>query len=86
MDRRSFLKFLAANVAGLVSKSYITALGSSSEKKPDVLFIAIDDMNDWTTLFHPDNPIKTPNLVRLANRGMFFSKAYCVVPACTPSR
>ncbi|MHC4271846.1 MAG: sulfatase-like hydrolase/transferase, partial [Planctomycetota bacterium] len=86
MNRRGFLKYLAAGAAGLFSTSYITAMGKSAEKKPNVLFIAIDDMNDWTTLFHPKNPIKTPNLVRLAKRGMFFSKAYCVVPACTPSR
>ena len=42
--------------------------------KPNVLFIAIDDMNDWTTLFDKSNPIKTPNLERLAARGMFFSR------------
>ncbi|MCB1124414.1 MAG: hypothetical protein KJT03_22875, partial [Verrucomicrobiae bacterium] len=33
-----------------------------SNAKPNVLFIAIDDMNDWTTLFDKSNPIKTPNL------------------------
>ena len=53
---------------------------------PNVLFIAIDDMNDWTTLFDPSNPIQTPNLQRLAARGTFFNKAYCVSPACNPSR
>ena len=36
--------------------------GLSEAQKPDVLFIAIDDMNDWTTLFNKNNPIKTPNL------------------------
>jgi arylsulfatase A-like enzyme len=55
-------------------------------KQPDVLFIAIDDMNDWTTLFDPNNPIKTPNLERLASRGAFFSRAYCAAPGCNPSR
>jgi arylsulfatase A-like enzyme len=55
-------------------------------KKPNILFIAIDDMNDWTTLFDKDNPIKTPNLERLAARGTFFSHAYCAVAACNPSR
>ncbi len=54
--------------------------------RPNVLFIAIDDMNDWTTLFDPDNPIKTPNLEKLAARGVFFSRAYCSSPACNPSR
>ena len=54
--------------------------------KPDVLFIAIDDMNDWTTLFDENNPIQTPNLKRLAARGCFFTKAYCASPGCNQSR
>ena len=54
--------------------------------KPNVLFIAIDDMNDWTTLFDDSNPIQTPNLRRLAERGCFFSQAYCASPGCNPSR
>jgi len=53
---------------------------------PNVLFIALDDMNDWTTLFDKDNPIQTPNLERLAARGTFFENAYCAAPACAPSR
>ena len=57
-----------------------------SSSNPNVLFIAIDDMNDWTTLFDKSNPIQTPNLERLAQRGTFFSKAYCNSPACNPSR
>ena len=61
-------------------------LTARAQPKPDLLFIAIDDMNDWTTLFDRQHPIQTPNLTRLAARGAFFSKAYCVVPACNPSR
>ncbi|NDH78629.1 MAG: hypothetical protein EBY63_07370, partial [Flavobacteriia bacterium] len=38
-------------------------------EKMDILFIAIDDMNDWTTVFDKNNPIQTPNLERLAARG-----------------
>ena len=55
-------------------------------KKMDVLFIAIDDMNDWTTVFDKNNPIQTPNLERLAARGAFFEKAYCASASCNPSR
>ncbi|WP_419193800.1 sulfatase-like hydrolase/transferase [Novipirellula herctigrandis] len=62
------------------------AINASAAEKPNVLFIAIDDMNDWTTLFDDDNPIQTPNLKRLAARGCFFSKAYCASPGCNPSR
>ncbi|MBL7185268.1 MAG: sulfatase-like hydrolase/transferase [Phycisphaerae bacterium] len=71
MNRRSFLKSLSAGVGCLVSTGCVTVMGRSAGKRPDVLFIAIDDMNDWTTLFDPRNPIKTPNLVCLARRGMF---------------
>ena len=56
------------------------------KKRPDILFIAIDDMNDWTTLFDENNPIQTPNLKRLAERGTFFNRAYCASPGCNPSR
>lgn len=53
---------------------------------PDVLFIVVDDMNDWISLLDPEAPIKTPNLERLAQRGMLFTRAYCASPACNPSR
>ena len=55
-------------------------------EKMDILFIAIDDMNDWTTVFDKNNPIQTPNLERLAARGAFFEKAYCASASCNPSR
>ena len=61
-------------------------LSASAEERPNVLFIAIDDMNDWTTLFDKSNPIKTPNLERLARRGTFFARGYTNSPACNPSR
>jgi len=54
--------------------------------RPNVIFIAIDDMNDWISLLDPDSPIKTPNLKRLASKGMLFTHAYCPSPACNPSR
>ncbi len=61
--------------------------GVAQEKpRPNILFIAIDDLNDWTTLFDRDSPIKTPNIERLAKRGMFFSRAYSASAACSPSR
>ncbi len=58
----------------------------AADAKPNVLFLAVDDMNDWTTLFDEENPIQTPNLKRLAARGCLFTKAYCASPGCNPSR
>lgn len=54
--------------------------------KPDVLFIAIDDLNDWVGHLggHPD--VRTPHLDRLAKRGISFTNAHCAAPACNPSR
>lgn len=52
----------------------------------NVLFIVIDDLNDWITLLDKDAPIKTPNIDRLGARGVVFEKAYCASPACNPSR
>ena len=54
--------------------------------KPNILFITIDDMNDWTSVFDKNNPIQVPNIEKLASRGVFFPKAYCSSPACNPSR
>jgi len=53
---------------------------------PNVLFIAIDDMNDGISLFGEERPFKTPHIRGLAERGVFFSRAYCASPACNPSR
>lgn len=58
----------------------------AQEEKPNVVFISIDDMNDWTSLFDKNNPIQTPNLEKLATRGAFFTRAYSSSPACNPSR
>jgi arylsulfatase A-like enzyme len=59
---------------------------AKNKSKLNVLFITIDDLNDWSTVFDKNNPIKTPNLEKLASRGAFFNKAYCSSPACNPSR
>lgn len=58
----------------------------SGAVRPNVLFIAIDDLNDWVGHLggHPD--VKTPHLDRLARRGVSFANAHCVAPACNPSR
>lgn len=63
-------------------------LGSSAlaADKPNILFIAIDDLNDWVEPLggHPD--AKTPNMQRLAERGTTFLNAHCQSPLCNPSR
>lgn len=53
---------------------------------PDVLFIAVDDLNDWTGYLGGHAQAKTPNIDRLVARGLAFTNAHCAAPACNPSR
>ena len=54
--------------------------------KPNVLFIAIDDLNDWVGCLGGHPQARTPNLDRLASSGVLFSNAHCAAPSCNPSR
>ncbi|NNE92146.1 MAG: sulfatase [Verrucomicrobiales bacterium] len=55
-------------------------------EKPNVLFIAIDDQNDWIGFMdgHPNS--KTPHIDALAESGTAFTNAHCQSPLCNPSR
>lgn len=54
--------------------------------KPNVLFIAIDDLNDWVGCLGGHPQARTPNLDQLAKSGVLFSNAHCAAPSCNPSR
>ena len=54
--------------------------------KVNVLFIAIDDLNDWVGCLGGHPQARTPNIDRLAKRGMLFTNAHCQGPICGPSR
>lgn len=56
------------------------------KQKPNVLFIAVDDMNDWISPLGGIAGLKTPNLERLAGMSMTFTNAHCASPASAPSR
>jgi arylsulfatase A-like enzyme len=55
-------------------------------QRPNVLFIAVDDLNDWTSFLGGHPQVRTPNMDRLAQSGMLFTNAHCAAPACNPSR
>ena len=59
---------------------------ADTKKQPNVLFIAVDDLNDWTNALGGYPGVKTPNLDRIQKQGMQFSRAYCAAPSCNPSR
>ncbi len=71
-------------LASCVSSTTVSPLRAADQ--PNVLFIAVDDLNHWVGFMGRNSQAKTPNLDRLAGRGVAFTNAHCAVPACNPSR
>ncbi|PQO35607.1 sulfatase-like hydrolase/transferase [Blastopirellula marina] len=61
-------------------------LQAEETQRPNVLFIAMDDLNDWIGCMGGHPQTITPNLDRLAKSGVLFTNAHCTAPACNPSR
>lgn len=55
-------------------------------KHPNVLFIAIDDLNDWITPLGGNDQTISPNIASFAKQAVNFTKNYCTSPGCAPSR
>jgi arylsulfatase A-like enzyme len=77
--RLTFIILLAASIAPAMA-------ASPNPSPPNVLFIAIDDLNDWLGCYGGHPQVKTPNIDALASRGVMFSNAHCQAPICNPSR
>lgn len=75
------LLFLSACACLLLS-----ATSTAQAAKPNVLFIAIDDQNDWVGCLGGHPMAKTPYMDALAQRGTVFLNAHCQSPLCNPTR
>ena len=70
----------------------ISVLGCQSndshkaDTPPNILMISIDDLNDWLGCMNGHPNAKTPNMDRLAAKGVLFTNAHCQAPLCGPSR
>ena len=62
------------------------SIQAADAARPNVLFIAVDDLNDWVGCLGGHPQAKTPNIDALAARGVNFTRAYCASPVCNPSR
>ncbi len=63
----------------------LTAAVAQSADRPNVLFIAVDDLRPQLNCYGKSF-MHTPNIDRLAARGVLFERSYCMVPTCGASR
>ena len=66
--------------------AFIFFSSAAADSKPNILFIAIDDLNDWIGCLDGHPQVKTPHMDSLAERGVLFTEAHCPAPVCGPSR
>ncbi len=80
--------FFALTLTLIFGLSQSVAVDEAAQKNPppNILFIAVDDMNDFPGFMDVYPDAKTPNLDRLAKGGMVFTHAYAQFPLCGPSR
>ena len=77
INRRSFLGALASSPAVVAQRP---------ARRPNVLFLSVDDMNDWVGCLGGYPGVKTPHIDSLARRGALFADTHCAAPICNPSR
>ena len=85
MKRRDFLRTTTASSLLLgLQKLGVAQTPAPDKKKMNVLFIMSDDLDCRLNTY--GYPVHSPNLDRLAAKGMRFDQAYCQYPVCNPSR
>ena len=86
-NRKPMNRFLSATVlVAFVLLPAAIATGAEPSRKPTVLMISIDDLNDWTGFLGGHPEALRPHMDALAERGRNFTNAHCAVPVCTSSR
>lgn len=86
MKKITPLTFLLILILGACANQGKQQPSDTPPKPPNVLFIAVDDLNTWLGCLNGYSNTKTPNIDRLASQGVLFTNAHCQAPLCGPSR
>ncbi len=85
MRNHTIMSRIALLLLSLTGLSAPTIAHAADPQRPNVLLIAVDDLNTALGCYgHP--LVRSPNIDRLAARGVRFEHAYCQFPLCSPSR
>ncbi len=84
MSRKNSLSLLLLSAVMLLG--LLPAKGQEAPRRPNVLILAIDDLNDWEGFLGGHPQAYTPHMDRLARQGTVFTNAHCQAPLCNPSR
>jgi len=86
MDRRSFLKFVGTAAATMVLPDLAFGASEQDSRRPNFVFILIDDMGWRDAGCYGSKFYETPNIDRLASEAIRFTDAYAACPVCSPTR
>tara|TARA_Y100001934_G_scaffold253174_1_gene317927 strand:+ start:3124 stop:4527 length:1404 start_codon:yes stop_codon:yes gene_type:complete len=70
----------------LLAITLFVPITRANKERPDIVFIIVDDLNDWLGCLGGHSDAKSPNIDALAASGMLFKHGYCNSPQCRPSR
>jgi iduronate 2-sulfatase len=79
--------FLILPILLLLAPAPLTAADAkpAADPKPNILLVCVDDLKPLLGCYG-DKTVKSPNIDRLAARGLVFERAYCNQAVCAPSR
>lgn len=86
-SRRDFLRTVGAGALSLAAGSPINKVFAADTcKKPNIVFILVDDFGWMDTSVYGSKYYETPNIDKLASQGMLFTDAYAACAVCSPTR